>query len=97
VAFTYAAKRRRQSGREQPVASLLGDPTTQLDHRHLVLVECVRRLAPLDRNIVVLYLEGLSAAEIEEVTGLSANSIAVRLTRLRHKLALALQTKEVRK
>lgn len=39
-----------------------------------------------DRQIVLLYLEGLSAREIEDVTGLSAGNIATRLTRARQKL-----------
>jgi RNA polymerase sigma-70 factor (ECF subfamily) len=39
-----------------------------------------------DRQIVMLHFEGLSAAEIEEVTGLSAGNVATRLTRVRQKL-----------
>jgi DNA-directed RNA polymerase specialized sigma24 family protein len=34
----------------------------------------------------VLHLEGLSAGEIEAVTGLSAGNVATRLTRARQKL-----------
>jgi RNA polymerase sigma-70 factor (ECF subfamily) len=44
-----------------------------------------------DRQIMILHLEGLSAGEIQEVTGLTAGSIAVRLTRVRQKLAARLQ------
>ena len=50
----------------------------------------------VDRQIVVLHLEGLSAAEIEAVTGLSAGSIATRLTRARQKLAAIVQRQEER-
>jgi DNA-directed RNA polymerase specialized sigma24 family protein len=45
---------------------------------------------------VVLHLEGLSAAEIEAVTGLTAGSIATRLTRARHKLAAIVHRQEER-
>jgi DNA-directed RNA polymerase specialized sigma24 family protein len=44
---------------------------------------------------VTLYLEGFTAREIEEVTGFTANNVAVRLSRLRHKLTLALRGTEV--
>ena len=49
----------------------------------------VRDLPMPDRQVVILHLEGLSAAEIEGVTGLTAGSIATRLTRVRHKLTAA--------
>ena len=51
----------------------------------------VRALAMPDRQVVILHLEGLSVADIEAVTGLSAGSIATRLTRIRHKLAASIQ------
>jgi RNA polymerase sigma-70 factor (ECF subfamily) len=51
----------------------------------------VRALPMPDRQVVVLHLEGLSAADIEAVTGLTAGSIATRLTRVRQKLATAIQ------
>jgi RNA polymerase sigma-70 factor (ECF subfamily) len=60
------------------------------EQRHL-LRAAVRALPMPDRQIVILHLEGLSAAEIEAVTGLTAGSIATRLTRVRQKLAATLQ------
>jgi RNA polymerase sigma-70 factor, ECF subfamily len=47
----------------------------------------IRRLAPLDRQVIVLYLEGMVAAEIAEVTGLSAGSVATRVHRIKRVLA----------
>jgi RNA polymerase sigma-70 factor (ECF subfamily) len=48
-------------------------------------------LAVDDRQIVVLHLEGLSATEIEAITGVSAGAVATRLTRFRQKLATQLR------
>jgi RNA polymerase sigma-70 factor (ECF subfamily) len=59
------------------------------------LLEALQQLESIDRQVVLLYLEGLSAGEIEQVTGLSANSIGVRLSRLRRRLALMVMSKEV--
>lgn len=49
-----------------------------------------RELPVNDRQVVLLYLEGLSAAEIETVTGFSAGNVATRLTRARQRLAAQL-------
>lgn len=56
----------------------------------------IRDLPLPDRQIIVLYLEGMTAADIEGVTGFSAGSIATRLTRIRHRLAIHLRGEEVR-
>jgi len=47
-----------------------------------------------DRQIVLLHLEGLSAADIEAITGFSAGSVATRLTRARQKLAAGIRGDE---
>ena len=47
----------------------------------------VQQLPIADRQLMILYLEGLAAGEIEAITGISAGAVATRLTRLRKKLA----------
>jgi RNA polymerase sigma-70 factor (ECF subfamily) len=46
----------------------------------------VQQLDPFDRQVIVLYLEGLEAAEIAEVVGLSPGAVATKLYRLRRVL-----------
>jgi RNA polymerase sigma factor (sigma-70 family) len=58
-----------------------------LNERRQVLINGIRGLPILDRQIVTLHLEGLSAEEIAEVTGVSQGAVATRLTRIRQKLA----------
>ena len=41
--------------------------------------------------MIVLHLEGLSAAEIQTITGVGAGAVATRLTRIRQKLAARLR------
>ena len=43
---------------------------------------------------MLLYLEDLSAAEIGEVTGLSAGAVAVRIHRIKALLSLPFQPRE---
>ena len=51
------------------------------------LMELIQRLRPMDRELVLLYLEGLSAAEIGEVMGISAANVATRLGRVKKLLS----------
>ncbi len=51
----------------------------------------IRQLGPPERQIITLYLEGLDAASIADVTGLSAGAIATRVSRLKTHLAHVFQ------
>ena len=51
------------------------------------LLAAIHRLQPADRQVMLLYLEDLTAAEIGEVTGLSASAVAVRIHRIKALLA----------
>ena len=46
----------------------------------------VQRLKPLDRQVIVCYLEDMDAASIGEVTGLSPGNVAVRIHRIKNVL-----------
>lgn len=90
VALTWQTRQRRRSSRESP----LNEDTaaaTDMDVRRLELKRAVARMPAGDRALVLLWLEGLSGAEIEEVTGIKAATVAVRLSRIRR----ALQPNEV--
>lgn len=47
------------------------------------LLDLIRRLKPLDRQIILLYLEGEAAETIAAVTGLSATNIATKVHRIK--------------
>lgn len=51
------------------------------------LYEQIRKLAPLDRTLVLLYLDELSYREMAEILGLTENNIGVRLNRAKKQLA----------
>jgi DNA-directed RNA polymerase specialized sigma24 family protein len=58
-----------------------------------LLYGAIRTLAPLDRSLVLLQLDGMSYAQIAEIHGLSESNVGVRLNRLKHKLTAHLQEK----
>jgi RNA polymerase sigma-70 factor, ECF subfamily len=51
------------------------------------LMALVQRLKPLDRQMTLLYLEGMDAASIGEVMGASAGSVATKIHRIKNILA----------
>jgi RNA polymerase sigma factor (sigma-70 family) len=85
VALTDSARWHRKRGREVPFDI---DPPVVLaeDDRRGDLLFAVRRLEPVERELALLYLEGLTAREIGEVLGIAEGNAAVRLTRLRQRL-----------
>ena len=51
-----------------------------------ILHERIARLQPLDRAIILLWLEQFSYGEIGEIVGISAKNVSVRLARIRVQL-----------
>jgi RNA polymerase sigma-70 factor (ECF subfamily) len=47
----------------------------------------IQRLKPLDRQVIVCYLEDMDAASIGEITGLSSGNVAMRIHRIKSVLA----------
>ncbi len=47
----------------------------------------IQRLKPLDRQVIVSYLEEIDAASIGEITGLSPANVAMRIHRIKNILA----------
>jgi RNA polymerase sigma-70 factor, ECF subfamily len=89
VAATHVMDERRR--RSPPLVGLddldVRDVGVEPDADRGVLVSrlmaLLQRLRPLDRELIVLYLEGLSAAEIGEVVGISASNVATRINRVK--------------
>ena len=57
-----------------------------MDLRRIALKRAIASLNPADCTLTLLWLEGLSAAEIEDVTGVKSATVAVRLSRIRKQL-----------
>jgi RNA polymerase sigma-70 factor, ECF subfamily len=91
-ALTWTRKpNRHEVGLEQAaeVAALAGgdETETQLEK----LYEQIRDLKPLDRTLVLLYLDEIGYREMAEITGVSESNVGVRLNRVKKFLAQRLQ------
>jgi RNA polymerase sigma-70 factor (ECF subfamily) len=51
------------------------------------LAALIQRLKPLDRQVIVCYLDDMDAASIAEITGLSPANVAMRIHRIKNILA----------
>lgn len=90
VGADHLARRRKTSERWAELDALPVDPTARAgatqEQRREDLAELqalIHNLEPFDRQIVLLYLEGETAAEIAEVTGLTPGNIATRIHRIK--------------
>jgi RNA polymerase sigma-70 factor (ECF subfamily) len=55
------------------------------------LMSLIHELKPLDRQLVLLFLEGVDAAAIGEITGISAGNVATRIHRIKKILTTRFQ------
>jgi RNA polymerase sigma-70 factor (ECF subfamily) len=66
-----------------PAADQSADQRPALDR----IWTLIQQLKPLDRQVIVLYLEEMDAASIGEVTGLSPQNVATKVHRIKNLLA----------
>ena len=95
VAASYILRMRRSAARLVDLETLdheapdhkqmFVDGESSANQQYLVsrLLDMIHRLKPLDRQIMLLYLEGEPAASIAEVTGLSAANVATKIHRIK--------------
>ncbi|MBD3730281.1 MAG: sigma-70 family RNA polymerase sigma factor [Sphingomonadales bacterium] len=103
VAVTHIQRSRRNRGARFETLDAIetlasGDnPETETGEARLVarLLATIHRLAPTDRQVMLLYLEDLTAAEIAEVTGLSPSAVGSRISRLKALLAEPYREQEI--
>lgn len=101
TALTAVSKFRRTQGRESAldavpdpaILAALDEDLIRAQKRDL-MIAAIRELPVADRQIVLLHLEGLSHAEIQDISGLSEGAIATRLSRIRDRLSREIRKKE---
>ncbi len=64
-----------------------GQQVADRSHALNRLLSLIQRLKPLDRHVILAYLEGLDAAAIADTSGLSARNVATKIHRIKNVLA----------
>jgi len=95
ASLRHGRRTERETFLQEDVISKSLDPEAQSleNEQRRLLIEAVRSLRGLDKQIIVLYLEGLTNGELAEVVGLTEGAIATRLSRVRTQLAEFIRTK----
>jgi len=99
IAISSSALLRKRGRKEEPMPEGT-DYRSPIDReqeilrseKRALLVRAIRSLPAIDRQIVLLHLEGLNYAQIEEISGISQSAIGSRLSRLRDSLREQIQT-----
>jgi len=65
---------------------LANPPISNKDEEINLLFAAIATLSPLNKAIILLYLEDMSYEEIAEITGLSKSNVGVRLVRIKRDL-----------
>jgi RNA polymerase sigma-70 factor (ECF subfamily) len=93
VGASHVVRGRRSSSRLVDLESLEArippvDGEAELERRFsaAILLDLIHRLKPLDRQVILLYLEGEAAASIAEVTGITAANVATKIHRIKRVL-----------
>jgi RNA polymerase sigma-70 factor, ECF subfamily len=94
VGASYIIRRRRAAERlvaletlDTEVASVDGSAQADSALSAAKLLELIHRLKSLDRQIMLLYLEGESAEHIADITGLSAPNVSTKIHRIKQLLS----------
>jgi RNA polymerase sigma factor (sigma-70 family) len=91
VAISWLRDDGRRRRRHEPLDPARHDPVAppprdEADDRVRALYVVIDRLAPLDRALLLLYLDEHSAREIGAILGLSDSNVATRISRLKQRL-----------
>ena len=65
----------------------------KLEQKIKRLLECVNQLKPVEKSIMLLYLEELSYEEIAAVIGISSSNVGTKINRIKPKLLKCIKSK----
>lgn len=88
VGASHIMRSRRAAARLVDLEALDAEPAgseapADCQYSATKILGLIHRLKPLDRQIILLYLEGEAAGPIAEATGLSASNVATKVHRIK--------------
>lgn len=88
TAVTYFKKNKKKKEETAPLYYYhLDNERDEDDEENMLLLhQLIQNLSPLNKSIVLLFLEGIKYDEISAITGLSKTNIGVRMVRIKIEL-----------
>jgi RNA polymerase sigma-70 factor, ECF subfamily len=95
TAVSYVLREKRAHGAlvsleeidAEPVTVTQADASIDAGKALERLSEFIRQLTPIDRQVIVCYLEGLGADATAEITGVSPANVAMKISRVKRALS----------
>lgn len=88
---SFRRKEKRGAGNSEACnefyRELFDDSSAEDIERYELMYRLIAKLSPLDKSVLLMWLDDKSYDEITEVTGLSRNAVASRLKRAKDRLA----------
>ncbi len=98
TSIVFLKKKKRQDqvkkSHEEELKLLL-EPEDSLKERISSLYEAIKKLEPLNRTIMICYLDEMSYEEIAEITGLSKTNVGTKISRIKNKLKVLIEEQEL--
>ncbi len=82
----YQNRKDRFFGRTRGLEFVVNHPAAESNDTMRELWFAIEQLDPMEKSVVVLYLDELSYKEIAEVTGLTETNVGVKLNRIKSKI-----------
>jgi RNA polymerase sigma-70 factor (ECF subfamily) len=96
VALNTALLHRRQDGTHREVSLEdhhdFREPDSSVPEDTRILYQAIDQLNPVEKSLVILYLEDMSYQEIADVLGITENNVGVKLMRTKEKLKKILKS-----
>ncbi|HEY1975129.1 MAG TPA: sigma-70 family RNA polymerase sigma factor [Candidatus Baltobacteraceae bacterium] len=95
VAISFFRSESRHAVRLTPLDDIerAGEPAFD-DPRIGSLLECIDDLGPLDKALILMYLDGYPHADVAGVLGISTSNAATKLARIKQRLRAAMTAPE---
>ena len=95
TALTYRRKdiKRKHESLSMSHHQIADPPSSNKEEAINLLWETIAMLTPLNKAIVLLYLENMSYEEIANITGLSKSNVGVKLVRIKKELETEMKKK----
>lgn len=95
VALTWQARERRWQHRRRGLEEASQVVENPADERRMQLEAVISHLTPVDRQLIILWLEGFTIMQIAETAGMRPGTVGVRLMRIRQSLTRTFGTSEI--
>ena len=92
TSITYTRRKNRQAPTSFDLPEKIDEEDSLKEEQIQQLYNSIRQLNPVDKGLILLYLEGKNYEEIGKIMGITSSNVGTRLGRIKTKLRNLVQT-----